>query len=214
MGEATFTKPFVNWMERRRAKKAAKEAEPAERERPTAVSVEPDVRDVAPPLVKEAAEPAPAAQPLPVAGAPTLVDEGTDQLPLGLRDVFTSAAQVSAAEPAAEPPPPDPVLPSVSPPVQRVSVEASAEEGAAETVSAVRPVEQPAPTQRPQSGSREVLDSMSASLRDVFRKKTATNPQLKALLKRHGTVDALDLTEELTEFAKSIGATGGDSSED
>lgn len=229
MGEATFTKPFVNWMERRRAKKAAKEAEHAEPEHIDAVSH--SLGGASASQREETPEP-PAAEPLPAAGAPPLVDEGTDQLPLNVRDAFTAAAPVTERTPPVAPPS-EHGFPSVSrvsvesatveaqeeesspepPPVQRVSVEASAEEGAAEAVSAVRPVEQPAPQQRPQSGTREVLDSMPASLRDIFRKKTATNPQVKALLKRHGMVDARDLTEQLNEFAKSIGATGEDSDE-
>ena len=37
-------------------------------------------------------------------------------------------------------------------------------------------------------------------LKDVFRKKRSTKPQIKALLKLHGTVDARELSDELHDF--------------
>ena len=42
-------------------------------------------------------------------------------------------------------------------------------------------------------------------MKDIFRKKTATNPQVKALLRRHDRVNARDLADELNEFAKGLG---------
>ena len=61
------------------------------------------------------------------------------------------------------------------------------------------------PGQRP--GSGVVLDALPGNLKDIFRKKVVANPQLKALLKRHGRVDVHELADELQEFARSVGAT-------
>lgn len=44
------------------------------------------------------------------------------------------------------------------------------------------------------------------SLTEIFTKKAVSNPLVKALLERHGTVDARELTDELNQFARSIGA--------
>ena len=113
--------------------------------------------------------------------------------------------------------------------IQRVSIESTTEEeGAEETDTAVplvRPISQEG-AQAPQAGQREgastsspetpprtrpasseVLDSLSVSLKDVFRKKTVTNPQVKALLERHGAVDARELVDELHDLARSMGAS-------
>ena len=56
-------------------------------------------------------------------------------------------------------------------------------------------------------GSGEVLDALPGNLKDIFRKKVVANPQLKALLSRHGRVDVHELADELQEFARSVGAT-------
>lgn len=71
-----------------------------------------------------------------------------------------------------------------------------------------------APAQTPATGSQAgtrpssggVLDSGELSLKDIFRKKSVTNPRTKALLERHGTVDVHELADELQDFARSITA--------
>ena len=58
------------------------------------------------------------------------------------------------------------------------------------------------PRERPASG--EVLDSNATSLQGIFRKEAVANPYVKALLKRHGAVDARQLSDELQEFARGV----------
>ena len=45
----------------------------------------------------------------------------------------------------------------------------------------------------------------SASLRDLFVRKSNRNPAVRALLKRHQPVDSRALSNELKEFALRIG---------
>ena len=68
------------------------------------------------------------------------------------------------------------------------------------------PAEAEAPQARARSGAGEVLDSLPVSLKDVFRKKVATKPEVKALLQRHGTVTAAEVAEELRQLASDLRA--------
>lgn len=50
------------------------------------------------------------------------------------------------------------------------------------------------------------LFKVSEELQDIFEKKVVTDPRVKALLERHGSVDVRELAMELRDFADSIGA--------
>ena len=67
-------------------------------------------------------------------------------------------------------------------------------------------IQQPQIQPRTRPGSGEVLDSLPVSVKDVFRKKVVTNPQVRALLQRQGSVEARELSEQLQEFARSLEA--------
>ena len=71
--------------------------------------------------------------------------------------------------------------------------------------ASARPQPEPQPRVQPEPGPVE--DSLSVTLKDVFKKKVVTNPHVRALLQRHGTVGARDLADELNDFARSVGAT-------
>ena len=56
-------------------------------------------------------------------------------------------------------------------------------------------------------GSEEGSESLPESLADIFVKKEFVNPQVKALLSGLDPIDCRELTEELHNFARDIGAT-------
>ena len=67
-----------------------------------------------------------------------------------------------------------------------------------------RTAQRPEAKPKARPGSGEVLDSNATSLQGIFRKKVVANPYVKALLKRHGTVDVHQLSDELQESARSV----------
>ena len=89
--------------------------------------------------------------------------------------------------------------------------EALPEEDPDGEVPTARPLETASPGGReaPQlarSAAGEVEDALPVSVKDIFKKKTTSNPQLKALLQRHGMVDAQELLEEARQLAREIKA--------
>ena len=58
----------------------------------------------------------------------------------------------------------------------------------------------------PRSGpsSGEALDFSADLIQEIFEKKTLTNPRVKALLARHGTVDIRQLVKELQGFSRGL----------
>ena len=148
-----------------------------------------------------------------------------NELPLDLANNVFGRSSIVAEEVQVEEP--EPAEPLSRPQVTRVSIQDDGEEstegdGIPEPQINVviqdaqqRPRVPEMPTApasesqpRPRPGSGEVLDSLPVSLKDIFRNKVVTNPQVKALLKRHDRVDGRELVDELRDFAENLGANG------
>ena len=91
-----------------------------------------------------------------------------------------------------------------SPPPQVRQVRAGTTEGESVKLTELFGQKEQKAATPPSSG--EVEDSLPLTLKDIFRKKVVINPQIKALLERHGEVDTKELAKELDDFAESIGA--------
>ena len=148
-----------------------------------------------------------------------------DALPIDLaNNVFGRSTAVAEEVQVEEPGPPEP-LPR--PQMSRVSIQDDDEEstegdGTSEPqvnvvmqdaqrrprVPEAPPAPAAEPQPRPRPGSGEVLDSMPVSLKDVFTNTVRTNVRVKALLKRHESVNGRELADELRDFAESLGADG------
>ena len=78
-----------------------------------------------------------------------------------------------------------------------------------ETTSAVgQPLEVATEDPETRQDAPPGLSEVQRSLKTIFAKKAVANPLVKALLERHGTVDAWELNVGLNDFARSIGAQG------
>ena len=235
MGESTFTKPLINWLENRRAKKEA-QRQAAEEEQLAALVGGPVQSEASREMASDdrgEAVPEPAgvqseialdqAEPSTSDGTPPQVKElGYDLA----QNVFGRSSNVAEEVRVEEP---EPAEPLPRPQMTRVSIqddgeESTDEDGTAEPqINVVMqdaqrrprvPEAPPAPASesptRPRPGSGEVLDSMPVSLKDVFKSNVRTNARVKALLKRHESVNGRELADELRDFAESLGDDGND----
>ena len=250
MGDATFTKPIARWLEKRRAKKAAKAAaqemgqaddlasvrdifelsqrdqpEVAAEPGPSEVSEEPaEVNELDLDLVQNVFTRTPAPEqhapefqtteggigrsPEPsisrVRVDPLDEEDGGEPQALAatIADDETTEAEIDEATGA--------IKPAVRP-LQKAVVRDADQDGG-ERLPAARPLgattpEAPEGQTRVRPASGEVLDSLPVSLKDIFRKKTATNPQVKALLQRHGKVDATELAADASDLTSKLAAS-------
>ena len=219
MGEATFTKPIIQWLEKRRARKEAarlQAAPPPQEDQSASVheifnaQASPRTDPGAPTqsdLLREATVPR---------ASPEASIEVNRLAPDLAQEVFGRRAAPPARE-ASVPEPQGVHLPGGGP-VSRVRIGVPSggamAEGAAgarrrEGVSTQSPGTQPnaSDLQGVRPDSEEAVDSLPMSLQDIFRRKVVANPQVRALLQRHGAVDTRELADELRDFARSVGAT-------
>lgn len=97
---------------------------------------------------------------------------------------------------------------SEGPPISQVSNEAPTRENVVGTTSPDgQPQEVATEDPEAEQDAPPVLSEVQGSLKTIFAKKAVANPQVKALLERHETVDAWELNDGLNDFARSIGAT-------
>lgn len=136
----------------------------------------------------------------------------------------TSEGQAGAAPPAAgreEAPMQyasgDPAGPETTPEAEMAQeaavpmAEAPPEEDPDGDVPTAKPLERASPVgpeapRMARSVAGEVEDSLPVSVKDIFKKKSTANPQVKALLQRHGTIGAKDLLEEVRQLAREVKA--------
>lgn len=254
MGEATFTKPIMEWLAKRRARKSAKLERSAVEAEPTLVrdtlvaggAPEPEpAREATFEPEPQERETEPAAEPerLPddliqnvFRRGPSSQEQPRGENGPGAESETGQTGPVAAEAPTGEETPmsfstPEPQVSQInrvsiesSPqeepggaqepwatPVQHVSAGAATGEDVAEGSPAVRVRQETSskgPEPQPGTGpsSPEAQDSLPFSVKDIFQKKVVANPHVKALLRRHGTVDANELADELRKLTAEIDA--------